>query len=237
MPRRHWSLASPFLDGQATLSLLVPPDSRPPEMRIGLIGSITSTKAELSGPQTDPGYLGGMRFEMVINPRWHIVTGLTYGLRRFSHTYFTTIDDQPVPNALDGTMRVVEVPLMLRYHFPSEGKLSLYLQGGVVTVVSIEETYNHFDPSDPANKGAFDPIPRRLRAKEQAWSLNTYPGNVEVALGLEYELNSRFALQVEPFFQQSLQRTKGSGSLGLEKKLYTTGITFGTVFRLNEPQP
>jgi len=237
MPRDRWALASPYLDGQTALSLLMPADSRPPEMRIGLIGSLTSTKAELSGPNAEAGYLAGLRIEMAINSRWQVVTGLAYGVRRFSHTYYTTIDEQSFPNALDGTMRLVEVPLMLRYQFPSEGKLSLYLQGGIVTVVSIEETYNHYDPSDPANKGTFNPVPRRLKPKEQAWSLNTYPGNLALALGLEYALTRRIALQLEPSFQQSLQRTKGSGSLGLEKKLYTTGISLGTVIRLNDPEP
>lgn len=237
MPRDRWALASPYLDGQTTLSLLMPADSRPPEMRIGLIGSLTRTKAELSGSNTDAGYLTGLRVEMAINPRWQVVTGIAYGIRRFSHTYYTTIDEQSFPNALDGTMRLVELPLMLRYQFPSEGKLSLYLQGGIVTVVSIEETYNHYDPSDPANKGAFNPVPRRLKPNEQAWSLNTYPGNLAVALGLEYALTQRIALQLEPSFQQSLQRTKGSGSLGLEKKLYTAGVSLGTVIRLSDPKP
>lgn len=237
MPRDRWALASPYLDGQTAFSLLMPADSRPPEMRIGLIGSLTRTKAELSGPNTKAGYLAGLRIEMVINPRWQVVTGMTYGVRRFSHTYYTTINEQSFPNALDGTMRLVAVPLMIRYQFPSESKLSLYLQGGVVTLVGIEETYNHYDPSDPANKGAFNPVPRRLKPKEQAWSLNTYPGNVEVALGLEYALTRRVALQLEPSFQQSLQRTKGSGSLGVKKKLYTAGLSFGTVIRLSDPQP
>jgi hypothetical protein len=235
MPTGRWALAAPFMPAKANLAALVLPDSRPPDIRIGLLGSTTRTKAELSGPAADPGYLAGLRIEMLINPRWQVIAGLTYGSRRFSHIYYRVIDDQSYPNALDANMQLVEVPLMMRYHFPSQGRLSLYAQAGIVTVITILETYTHYDPSNPANKGAFDPVPYRLQPREQAWSLNTYPGNVQVALGLEYEVSKRMALQIEPFFQQSLQRTKGSGSVGLEKKLYTTGISLSTMFRLSKP--
>lgn len=235
--RQTWSLASPFMPDELSLATLVPPDSRPPEVRLGLVGSSTRTKAELSGPAPAPGYLAGLRLEMIINDRWQVVSGLAYGKRQFDHIYYRIVDEQPYANALEANMELVELPLMIRYHFPTQGNLSLYAQAGIITLFTIRETYHHYDPNDPANKGTYTPVPFRLTPREKVWSLNTYPGNLQLAMGLEYELTNRVSLQLEPFFQQSLQRTKGSGSAGLEKKLYTTGLTFGTMFRLSEPKP
>jgi len=229
-----FALGAPHLSKSLSMSALLPPDRKPAEIRLGFTGSITNTKAELNGSNAGAGFLTGLRAEMKINSRWHLISGLTYGEKRFSHTSFVTVDQRTFRTALDGNMQVIELPLLMRYHFPSsDEKFSLYVQGGIVTLLSIQESYQHFTPESSSNGLAIRATPRLLEPTERAWSLNTYPGNIQVALGLEYTLNDRIAFQLEPFFTQSLQRTKGSGSLGLEKKLYTTGLTFNTIFDLS----
>ncbi len=230
---RYIALASSQFGAQSAMEALLPPDDYPADIRIGLVGGITHTKAELSGPQADPGYQVALRLELGVSNNWQVITGIGYGERHFSHEYLVSFQEKLLRNRLEASMRVVELPLMMRYRFPSNGDLSLYAQGGIVAVLSLSENYQHYDPSAPVNANRLA-IPSQLEPQQRAWNLISYPGNIAVGLGLEYQASDRLSFQVEPYFIQSLQRTKGSGSLGLEKKLYTTGINAGIIFDLGK---
>ena len=233
-PGNARSLAFPLAQARG-LDLLDPMAANPsPELRLSLYGGTAGTQAELNAPDRGPGYTTGLRLEMKLNDGWSVVTGLLYSRKRFSHRYPVLRNGLPEWGKLQGDLSLIEAPLLLRYHYPLSRKLSVYGQFGVVTTVSLAENYTDFNPNDPVNAQASRRAdPEDLNPNQLSWSLNTYPGNVQVAAGLEYALGDRWALQVEPYFQQSLQRTKGSASLGFQKKLYTTGIATSLVFRLN----
>lgn len=229
------SLANFQLGQKRTMEMLLPPDEYPAEVKLGLVGAFTHTRAELSGPRAEPGYQMGLRVELGLNQHWQLITGVSYGEKNFNHEYHVLHRDRPVRTVLEASMRMVELPLLMRYRFPSEDNLTLYAQAGIVAMLSLEETYQHYDPVTPipVNANRLPAMPEQLQPEERAWNLITYPGNVLVGLGLEYQATSTLSIQLEPFFLQSLQRTKGSGSLGLEKKLYNTGLNLGVVFDLN----
>ncbi|RMG68734.1 MAG: PorT family protein, partial [Bacteroidetes bacterium] len=220
------------------LDLLDPMASRPaPELRLSLYGGTAGTQAELNAPERQGGYTSGLRLEMKINEGWSVVSGLLYSRKRFAHRYPVVRNNLPEWGKLEGDLSMIEVPLLLRYNYPLSHKLRVYAQFGLVTAVSLAENYTDFNPNDPVNALASRRAdPEDLNPNELSWSLNTYPGNLQIATGLEYAFSDKLALQVEPYFQQSLQRTKGSASLGFQKKLYTTGIATALVFRLNAPQ-
>lgn len=187
----------------------------------------SSTRAELSGPNAGPGFLMGLRGVFPVKGNWSVVTGMQYGKKKFSHEYYV-ISDRAYLNAVEGELNVIEAPLMLRHTFPSRKKLSLFAQAGVVTMLSISEEYKHYDPVAPANRGILTLAPAEdLKPQVQQRRLNTYPGNILMALGLRYKINEELALQAEPYFQQGIQRTKGSDSFRFEKKLSTAGMGLG----------
>lgn len=57
-----------------------------------------------------------------------------------------------------------------------------------------------------------------------------------IALGLEYEVADRLGVYLEPHYLQHLQRTKGSNSLGLNKRLYSFGLGIGVQYRFAPTQ-
>jgi hypothetical protein len=196
-------------------------------LKLGLYAANTATRAELSGPAAPPGFTAGIRVEKEIRKGWSLVSGLMLSRKQFSYEYYVILD-RSYPHAIDGSLTLLEAPLLVRYRFAAnrnpQSNIWLYAQGGMVTALSLSEDYQHFDPTNPVNGGIPLAQPRLLKPAEYRRSLITYPGNVFFAIGTELKLSSRMTFQIEPYVQQSLQRTKGSGALGLEKKLYTWGI-------------
>ena len=227
------SLSSPYMSQKRTMEMLLPPDKYPPEIRVGLMASLTRTKAELSGPLAESGNAIGIRFEQGINQRWQLISGLVYGQKRFAHEYPEQVGSKTLTHRVEAEMRMVEIPLMMRYRFPSDNnKLSLYGQGGILASISLSESYVHYDPTTPVNTLRTPIQPEHLQANNSEYNLNPYPANIIVGLGLEYELTKRIALQVEPYFVQNLQRTRGSSAVGLEKKLSSSGVSGILIFDL-----
>ncbi|WNJ15965.1 outer membrane beta-barrel protein [Pontibacter sp. G13] len=206
-------------------------DKKGPKIKFGIYVASTNTKAELTRKDTQKGFNAGGRVEIRLNDRWSTLMGLQYSEKLFKHEYYLTSGNQSFAFALDGDMQFIEFPLLMRYTFPSTGKLSLYLQGGMVTMVSIREDYTHYSPLDGGQNGP-SVDPRRQPSEDRTWNLNTYPGNVQVSMGLEYQLTKGISLQLEPYFQQSLQRTKGADAVGLNKRLYSGGIGFSIMYNL-----
>ncbi|MDX2247476.1 MAG: porin family protein [Bacteroidia bacterium] len=202
-----------------------------PGIRVGIYGGQTRTKAELSN-QPETGFLAGARLEFLINDKWSVVSGMHYSLKQFRYEY-QIFAPQRFDRAVDANLKMVEAPLLIRYNFPSSTPLNLYALGGIVTTVSIAENYWEYDPNSPDNQGVDRNLLRQQNLPTDERSLNTYVGNIYVAGGLEYQFGNHFALQVEPYFQMNVQRTKGSGSRGFEKQLYTSGLTLSFMYNFN----
>lgn len=226
-------LAQPFMR-ETGLDIFDPMKNKTrPEVRLGWYASTTRTKAELNDLVDNTGYATGLRVEMKIKNGWNLVTGFLYGTKHFSHEY--PISEPGYIGSFGkvyGNMSVLELPLLVRYEFPDIHGFSLYGQAGLVTLVSIEESYEDHNPLSPSNASLLSRRvdPDLLDAQTHTWNLNTYPGNIHVALGLRYALSSQLNLEIEPYFQQSLQRTKGSTSLLFRKKLYTSGIGASLIY-------
>ncbi len=229
---------SPCLHKRGTHKLEAFNEARGPNLRLGLIGATSSTRAELNGANSEPGYTAGIRLEMLLDNSWTFVTGLQYGFNRFNHEYtIFASNGRTYRNAIDAELTLVQAPLIMRYTFPSSTNLSLYFQAGIVPMLSLQENYRIYDPNDPANQGIrTTDLRTALQPRDQARSLNTYVGNIHGGTGLEYSISDRLAVQVEPYFLLWLQRTQGSGSLGLEKQLYTSGVGFSLLYNLSPAQ-
>lgn len=205
-----------------------------PEIRVGIYGGHTRTKAELSN-RPEKGFMAGTRLEFLINDNWSVVSGIHYTQKQFRYEY-QIFAPQRFDRAVDANLKMIEAPLLVRYNFPSTTPLNLYALTGIVTSVSIAENYWEYDPNSPDNQGVDRNLLRQQNLPTDERSLNTYVGNIYVAGGLEYQFGDHFALQVEPYFQMNVQRTKGSGARGFEKQLYTSGLSLSLMYNLSQSQ-
>ncbi|MDX1906878.1 MAG: outer membrane beta-barrel protein [Bacteroidia bacterium] len=200
--------------------------SRP--FRLGVWAGISPTRVELSGPAR-PGVLAALRLEIPINKQVEVISGLGWSSRSFSHEYYVVLD-RPYLNAVDGMIEGIEIPLSIRYRFPSKQAVSVYAQAGMATLLSLREEVKHFDPNAPPNADAIASAPRQLRSVDNSHTLNTYPANVNAALGLEIKVSRQLSILMEAHAQQGLQRIKGLDALN--KRLYSTGVGAGIVYGL-----
>jgi len=198
---------------------------------IGVYGGNTRTRAELSGPKSKIGYTAGVRALVQLNERWSLVTGMAYGQKNFLYTFRDGVNFDSV--ALKGSLQMVDLPLMLRYEFATEDELKLFLQAGALTSLSLNETYEKYDPNTPANAGFRAASPLGFQPTTLEQRLNTYPGNIWLSFGIAYPISKRLKMEIEPYFLQNLQRTGGVESYGIKKRFYTTGVTLGFYFNAN----
>ncbi len=207
-------------------------------LAVGTYASWGRTRAELSSSLTSPGYVAGLRVELGLTEQVSIVTGLQYENREFSHRFFSyTPNGQNIENLIDAELQLVEIPLFARYYLPSSSdKIRIYGQAGVVAMVSLKEEYQLYQ-----TRGELQPFPRtdnagNLRlgnpAGGQKRSLETYAGNIFGGFGIDIKLAQNWFMQVEPYTLLSLQKTKGSGSLGVEKKMYHGGVGFSLMYKI-----
>lgn len=205
-------------------------------LSVGPYASFGRTRAELSSIYGTPGYSAGLRVEMGLTEEVSLITGLQYERRGFSHRFYAyTPGQQSIENIIDADMQMAEIPLLIRYYVQTAPKVRMYGQTGIVTMVSLKEEYQLYQ-----NTGSIAPVPgpegRNLRLADptggQQRSLETYTGNVYGGIGISVQATDRIFLEAEPYLLLSLQKTKGSGALGVEKRMYHGGIGFSVSYRL-----
>ncbi|MEM6801603.1 MAG: outer membrane beta-barrel protein [Bacteroidota bacterium] len=208
--------------------------------RLGLFGASSKSVAEInklrsSSTSTLPEtHRAGIRAEFNIKNNLNFITGLTYEKRQFTHNYITfetenpnselfLLDPDPTHNFFNADMQLIQLPLILRAYTPSNGKLSLFLQGGIIPMISMKDVYSHTQIT--AKNPSESEIKSNGITQTQQWRFNTYPGNLNAALGMEYRIDPKLALQFEAYGLMSLQNFKASGdNFNLDKKMYTIGI-------------
>lgn len=205
-------------------------------LSIGPYASFGKTRAELSSTYGTPGYTAGLRVEMGLTEEVSLITGLQYERRGFSHRFYAyTPTQQSIENIIDADMQLAEIPLLIRYYVPTAPKVRMYGQTGIITMVSLKEEYQLYQ-----NTGSIAPLPgpegRNLRLADptggQQRSLETYIGNIYGGIGISVQATERIFLEAEPFLLLSLQKTKGSGALGVEKRMYHGGVGFSVSYQL-----
>lgn len=218
-------------------------------IRLGLYLGTSKTVVELSSPKATAEkakknfgetFITGVRAEFNIKRNFYFVTGLNYEKRKFEHQYqffpspestplgrLFNPDEVPVPidQFISADIQMLELPLLFRLLGESKNNLAGYLQVGVVPMISLQERYKHWEDTDLPSFEV--PTSDNLPASEsqtQDWRFNTYAGNINGAMGLDYRLSNELSIGLELNGFISFQRTKGSGSLNLQKKMYTGGI-------------
>lgn len=215
-------------------------------IRLGLYLGTSRTVVELSSPKAGESgdsrknfgetFITGLRAEFNIKRNFYFVTGLNYEKRHFEHQYeiFPSQDQtpltlynptEPIDQFISADIQMLELPLLVRILGESKNNLAGYIQVGVVPMISLRERYEHWEETDVQflERVSSDNL-SNTESQTQDWRFNTYAGNIHGAMGLDYRLNNELSIGLELNGFISLQRTKGSGSLNLQKKMYTGGI-------------
>lgn len=208
--------------------------------RLGIFGGNSKSAPEINQLRTSSStslpetFRAGLQAEFNIKNNLNFVTGLLYERRQFEFSYDTYEAANPISsgtlsltdpsqlkidNTLNAEMQLIQLPLILRAYTPSSGKLSLYLQGGIIPMISLKDNYTHTQIKEGEQS-----------IQTQEWSYNTYPGNINAALGMEYRVDQKLAIQLQAYGIMSLQNYKASGALELDKKMYTIGMGVSVLY-------
>lgn len=189
-----------------------------PTVRFGLLAGQSYSRAELND-NAETGFMLGVRVELELNREWSVVSGINYEEKSYTHRFLEFPKRGPtIQKYLEADFQTLEIPTLVRYEFPSKSNLSLYLQGGVSTMITIEENYESKEHEDAE---LFRMIPTTPSERD----LQAYFGDILVAAGFEYVLTKHLSLQFEPFFRIGMNRMGPE-----EKKLYTTGLTLNFMY-------
>jgi len=154
-------------------------------------------------------------------PRWGITTGVLYTNKKYwgegaeyrpPYGYWKALTNGIVPDRIDGTCSMYEVPVAVTFDIVSTRRTRLFASAGMSSYfVRSEEYYYHFDTPNPgAVNGWTGKKPSTL------WF-----GIGTLSAGLDFKATRTLSLGVEPYFKLPLE---GMGWADID--LYSTGVMF-----------
>jgi opacity protein-like surface antigen len=156
--------------------------------------------------------------EYQINPRLTISTGAIRSMKKYSYdneiTYSGRTADQ-----LDGTCRIIDIPLNIYYSFPTQSKISFYTGIGLSSYIMQQENYTYTVNYTYSSRS----YSTQVEDKNNEWFKV-----LNFSAGVQYQLTHRMHLQVEPFLKASLAGV-GEGDVLLN----SAGVFFGLKYKIN----
>jgi hypothetical protein len=154
-------------------------------------------------------------------PRWGITTGVLYTNKKYwgkgaeyqpPYGYWKALTNGVVPDRIDGTCSMYEVPVAVTFDIVSTRRTRLFASAGLSSYfVQSEEYYYHFDTPNPgAVNGWTGKKPSTL------WF-----GIGTLSAGFDFKATRTLSLGVEPYFKVPLE---GMGWADID--LYSTGVMF-----------
>ncbi|RSK51323.1 PorT family protein [Hymenobacter rigui] len=223
-------------DSAATAPRVAPTDSttqKPSQPKpayrllVGLIGGPEAT-AVLPGPTPRVGGTMGVALEYRLTPRIRVRTGLTRSIKRYAAkgadynpppTYWT----HRIPvDQIDANCRILEIPLDVRYDVAVRPGHTFYASAGLTSLLMRHERYRYLYE---LNGNYIDRTWSIDRSGNAAFSL------LQLSVGMERAVGSRWLVQAEPFVKVPL------GGVGFgQVKLSSSGILLGIKYGLFRPR-
>ncbi|RSK35335.1 hypothetical protein [Hymenobacter metallilatus] len=226
----------PPADSAATALPVAAPDSAQPKSQrpkpayrvlVGVVGGPEAT-AVLPGPAPRVGGTMGVALEYRLTSRFRVRTGLVRSVKRYAArgsdynpppTYWT----HRIPvNQVDANCRILEIPLDVRYDVTIRPGQTLYASAGVTSLLMRRERYRYLYEYN----GQYI---------DKTWSIDQ-SGNaafslLQLGVGLERAVGSRWLVQAEPFVKIPLSGV-GFGQI----KLSSSGVMLGIKYGLFRPR-
>jgi opacity protein-like surface antigen len=156
--------------------------------------------------------------EYQINSRLTISTGVIRSMKKYSYdneiTYSGRTADQ-----LDGTCRILDIPLNVYYSFPTQSKFSFYTGIGLSSYIMQQENYTYTVNYTYSSRS----YSTQVDDKNNEWFKV-----LNLSAGVQYQLTHRMHVQAEPFLKTSLSGV-GEGDVLLN----SAGVFFGLKYKIN----
>ncbi|HYF69593.1 MAG TPA: outer membrane beta-barrel protein [Ohtaekwangia sp.] len=151
-------------------------------------------------PGTNYGILG----EYHLNTKWSILTGAIWSKKLYSGENLSYSGIQA--DRTDGDCRILDIPLNITYTFNTGKTMQFYASAGISSYIMNEENYVfHYDGS----YGEPYTYSTTIKGKN-----NELFSILNISLGVQKQISSRWAIQLEPFVKHSLSGI-GEGDLSL----------------------
>ncbi|MBX2969279.1 MAG: porin family protein [Cyclobacteriaceae bacterium] len=156
---------------------------------------------------TQPDKLGlnyGLLVEYGLTKNLSVATGLIRSNKFYSAhdiAYYGQVSDR-----VDGDCRMWDVPVMLYYTFSPQRTWSLYAGLGVSSYLMSKENYIYYIEGGYGNVYTYE---QTIRGKNNEWF-----SILNLSVGLNKQLNTRWAIQLEPFYKAPLAGV-GEGDVSL----------------------
>lgn len=155
----------------------------------------------------------GLLVEYHLTKNISVATGLIRANKFYSARdveYYGQASDR-----VDGDCRMWDVPVMLYYHFSPSQTWSLYAGLGASSYLMSKENYIYYVEGGYGNVYTYE---QAIRGKNNEWF-----SMLNLSVGLNKQLNTRWAIQLEPFYKAPLAGV-GEGDVSL--------ASFGAFFNL-----
>jgi len=177
--------------------------------------------AEFASPQLSQfnkvGYKVGLTYNIHVKPRIRLTTGLAFSRKSYSAKMgeFTPPkgfwNNGVSPIQTNGFCNIIEIPLLVGYHFYPKWASGWYLEGGVNSYVMLKESYIYtYANPNPA-----------LRQQWETNNANDHLfGILQFGLGYEKKMRNMNSISISPYLQVPLTGI-GKGNV----PLYSLGTT------------
>jgi hypothetical protein len=193
---------------------------------IGLVVAPDYNSVGLMHEKTVTAVIGG-QLAYSITPRWSVSAGVLYNNKKYSgegeyykppEGYWLRETNGIIPDNIEGSCRVIDIPIMATYQFMHKELISFTASAGIGSYFLLDEKYNfEFSQSNP---GAVTHWQTRENTSA-AFSIANF------ALGIEVQTTQKTILAVEPYLKLSAKEI-GWGKV----KLYSLGLFFTMKYRL-----
>lgn len=169
---------------------------------------------------TDPGRAIGLTLHYHVARSWSLSAGAVLSRKKYvgdgeDYTppkgYWRNNTNGIIPETIDGTCNVLEIPLMVQYTILNKGKNRLFVGAGASSYIMLDESYKYnFEYPNPGAKQGWN------TDKESAMFFNV----INVTAGFERRIFPGFMMGIEPYLKIPLEGIGWS-----DMKLYSAGAS------------
>jgi outer membrane protein W len=168
------------------------------------------------------GYNISALFEYQLSNRWSLSSGVNVSNKKYV-TDETLVYGGKKINGLDGTCQVIDIPIMVYYRIPSSSRFSFYSGIGFSSYLMLSENYKYSTISNSTYSTTIRTWETKVDGKNNEWFKV-----VNLSLGVNYQLTSRWSLLVEPFAKLPIAGV-GEGKVLLS----STGLFLGFKYKIH----
>jgi hypothetical protein len=169
---------------------------------------------------TDPGQAFGLMLHYHVKRSWSFSTGVVKSFKKYTgegedyappNGYWRNNTNGIIPETIDGSCNVLEIPVMVQYTIANRGKSRFLVGAGASSYIMLNETYKYnFDQPNPGAKQGW--------SSKKATSL--FFNVINVTAGFEHRVFPGFMMGIEPYLKIPLEGVGWS-----DLKLYSVGAS------------